>query len=125
VGYLELYVDGFSRPQNSGGDQHQRVVWHLPPVLGLLDLPGLQRRHRPYRAIRRPKATSRSGLAFRSPPRPPRLCSRGLLVEPRGPIPLAPTLGTLDPLPSRAKPRAGAGIRIAEELEAMAGSAAT
>jgi hypothetical protein len=36
----------------SGGDQHQRLVWHLPLGLGLLDLAGLQRRHRARRVLR-------------------------------------------------------------------------
>jgi len=37
--------------QHSGGDGHQRPVRHLPLELGLLDLAGLQRRHRPDRVL--------------------------------------------------------------------------
>jgi hypothetical protein len=36
----------------SGGYQHQRLVRHLPLGLGLLDLAGLQRRHRARRVLR-------------------------------------------------------------------------
>ena len=38
--------------QRSGGDQHQRLVRHLPLGLGLLDLAGFQRRHRADRVLR-------------------------------------------------------------------------
>jgi hypothetical protein len=38
--------------QHSGGDQHQRLVRHLPLGLGLLDGAGLQRRHRAHRVLR-------------------------------------------------------------------------
>ena len=41
-----------ARLQHRGGDQHQRPVRHLPLGLGLLDLAGLQRRHRPDRVLR-------------------------------------------------------------------------
>jgi hypothetical protein len=51
-GRLELYVDGWSRLEYSSGDQHQRHIRHLPLGLGLLDLAGLQRRHRPDRVLR-------------------------------------------------------------------------
>jgi hypothetical protein len=37
---------------SSGGDQHQRPVRHLPLGLGLLDVAGLQRRHRAHRLLR-------------------------------------------------------------------------
>ena len=38
--------------EHRGGDQHQRLVRHLPLGLGLLDLAGLQRRHRAHRVLR-------------------------------------------------------------------------
>ena len=41
-----------ARLQQRGGDQHQRPVRHLPLGLGLLDVAGLQRRHRPDRVLR-------------------------------------------------------------------------
>ena len=52
-GRLERYVDGFSRASStSGGDQQQRLVRHLSLGLGLLDVAGLQRRHRADRVLR-------------------------------------------------------------------------
>src|ERR671918_2566159 len=52
-GRLELYVGRLvACLQHSGGDQHQRLVRHLPLGLGLLDLAGLQPRHRPDRVLR-------------------------------------------------------------------------
>jgi hypothetical protein len=41
-----------ARLEHGGGDQHQRPVRHLPVGLGLLDLAGLQRRHRAHRVLR-------------------------------------------------------------------------
>ena len=38
--------------QYRGGDQHQRRVRDLPLGLGLLDVAGLQRRHRAHRVLR-------------------------------------------------------------------------
>ena len=38
--------------QYGGGDQHQRPVRHLPLGLGVLNLAGLQRRHRAHRVLR-------------------------------------------------------------------------
>ena len=78
--------------QHSGGDRHQRPVWHLPLGLGLLDLAGLQRRHRAHRVLRllvdprhgapvarrSPSASCAHGTSSlrswgaRHPPRPPR-----------------------------------------------------
>jgi hypothetical protein len=42
-----------ARQQHGGPDQHQRPVRDLPLGLGLLDQPGLQRRLRPHRVLRR------------------------------------------------------------------------
>jgi hypothetical protein len=41
-----------ARLQYRGGDQHQRLIRHLPLGLGLLDLARLQRRHRADRVLR-------------------------------------------------------------------------
>jgi hypothetical protein len=51
-GRLELYVDGFSRASSTAVTSTSRPVRHLPPGLGLLDLAGLQRRHRAHRVLR-------------------------------------------------------------------------
>ena len=59
--------DGFfARLQYRGGDQHQRLVRHLPLGLGLLDGAGLQRRRRAHRASRL-ALDHRHGAALRTP----------------------------------------------------------
>jgi hypothetical protein len=41
-----------ARLEYRGGDQHERLLRHLPLGLGLPDVAGLQRRHRAHRVLR-------------------------------------------------------------------------
>ncbi|MGH6919715.1 MAG: LamG-like jellyroll fold domain-containing protein [Geminicoccaceae bacterium] len=52
-GRLELYVDGCSHASSTAAATSTSPVRHLPLGLGLLDVAGLQRRHRTDRVLRR------------------------------------------------------------------------